>query len=184
MELLFEKLNAIRTLSSPFKSYLTENCEIFRFEAHQYALFQSRNPRLYFVSAGLSSADFMQSGNHQPVMFFGEGDFIPPSISTYKSKFIHTLKFYMPTVLLGITIAQAKYALRHFPEAPDLFLGIADHQIASGYARELFLRMPVQDRYNQLFTTNRQLFKECSSQQLAAYLNISQRQLMRLKQMK
>jgi len=185
MDLLFEKLNAITSLSSGLKTYLAEHIEKSPFIVNTHMPYHNfRSTMLYFVSSGYVGGVKLSNTKQVSLVIFSPGDFIVPSLTKPKREFINTLSFYTPAVLLAITVEDAKYALTLYPEAFELFVRIIDEQINNGNIRELFLRMPKQERYDYLFTSKPQLLMHCTAQQLASYLNLSKRQFMRLKNTK
>lgn len=185
MDLLFEKLNAITALSPPLKSYLVSHIESLPFIIHSYMPYHSfRSTMLYFVSSGYVGGVKLSNNKQLPLTIFSQGDFIIPSLTKSKKEFISALSFYTPAVLLAITLDDAKYALERFPEAFTLLITIIDEQIDNGNKRELLLRMPPKERYANLLATRPRLLLHCKSQQLADYLNISERNFTRFKHAK
>lgn len=185
MDLLFETLDAITPLSPSLRSYLAEHIDRVPFSSHTYTPYHNfRNSILYFVSSGYLGGVRLNTNGEVPLIFFSKGDFIIPSLVKQKPDFINTLTFYSPSLLLGISLEDAKNALHLFPETLDLFLWIIDQHINKGNRRELLLRMSAQERFSYLQKTHPRLFMHCTSRQLAGYLNISTRQLMRFKTMK
>jgi len=184
MDLLFKKLEAITALSSPLKSYLASHIQRMPFGIHTYTPYQTFNSCiLYFVSSGYVGGITMNNTHGIPLVFFSQGDFIIPYLIKPKKTFVNALTFYTPAVLLGISLPDARFALEAFPEAIDLFIEIIGEQIDNGNSRELLLRMPPQERYTDLLATKPRLLLHCKSQQIADYLNISKRQLVRFKRM-
>jgi len=182
MDLLFEKLNAITKLSPKLKSYLIDRIETLPFRKHTYTPYTSlRSSTFYFVVSGTLGGIRVSDTEDLPLILFSQGDFIIPSLTQPRKDFINDLSFYTAAVLLAITIDDAKHALASFPEAFLLFSGIIDKHIHDGNMRELLLRLPPQERFNSLFITRPHLLLQCNSIHIAAYLNVSKRQLMRLK---
>ena len=185
MDLLFKKLETISTLSPPLKSYLISHIESFPYNINTYTSLQSfKSSILFFVSSGYLGGVRQNDTEETPLVFFSPGDFIIPYLTKPNKEFVNTLSFYTPTVLLAISLEDAKFALEVFPEALELFIRIIEEQIKNGNRRELLLRMPAQDRYTNLIATKPKLLLYCNSQQLANYLNISKRHFMRFKNSK
>jgi len=182
MELLFKKLNTIKSVSPALQTYLEEHCSGFQFGLSEEVPYQLYSHEIiFFVTSGSLSGMIKPQNTVLPIVHYGPGDFIFPALTSLKDQFIDSLACHAPAKVLGLRLWDAKSALDIFPEAFDLFIGIIDEEMNKSHQRELFLRMKTEERYNFLFKNNRSLFMHYNSEQLAAYLNISKRQLMRLK---
>jgi hypothetical protein len=185
MDTLFEELRLITPISPQFKDFLLAHTVQFEFAAGGHLPYRTAaSAVIYFVAHGSLSGISKIDNREHPLVLYSKGDFIIPSLHRRYNEYYSKLYVINDAVLFGIDLARARMALTIYPETLDLLLGIMQHQIQKGYQRELFLRLPPKERFVSLFKHRPSLFLESSSALIAAYLNISKRQLIRYKKMK
>lgn len=179
---LFYQLNAIKPLSESFKNYLSDHLVDQKYDrGDQLPYRQSVSNTIYFVEDGLVSGTKMINDEKTILWFSNKNHFIVPSLTASREQFIQRLEFLKPTLLIGLELPFARQAIKLFPEALELFLGIIDKTIAESNERELFLRLSAEKRHQSIAAIIPFIFSECPSENLASYLNISLTQHYRIK---
>ena len=179
---LFNYLNSIRPLSPDLKKFLLANLIFDTFNIGDQLPYRPPiSTTLYFVNYGLLSGTHTQNHNKSTLWFSKEGSFILPLPNSTGKQFIDRIEFLKPTLLIGLESPLIQRTIDEFPETLSLFIRIIEQNRIESNNRELFLRLPSQERCSQLFNLMPNLFIDSNSDQLASYLNISKRQLMRIK---
>ena len=185
MDALIDKLNQIKPISVPLKDFLLTNVRMFEFEAGEHLPYRPpASYMIYFVDYGSLAGVNNSENRRDPVILYNKDDFIIPSLHNGCKEYFGQLVFMSPVKLFGIDVRTACGTLSVFPEALDLMFGLIQNHIQKGYQRETFLRLSPRERFSFLFTHKTSLFLESTSAHLAAYLNISKRQLFRYKNSK
>lgn len=180
---LFNYLNSIRPISLDLKKFLTNN--LVRDEFNTGDQLPYRPPvstTIYFVNYGLISGTNTRNHSKSTLWFSKDGTFILPLPGGTGKQFIDRIEFLKPTLLIGFESLLIKQAINEFPEALDLSIRILEQNRLESNNRELFLRLSAEERCSQLFKLMPNLYIDSNSEQLASYINISKRQLMRIKQ--
>lgn len=179
----FEHLNSIQPLSPALKNFLADNIVSHEFNSGDQLTYRPPvSTTVYFVKYGLISGTNTQNHNKSTVWFSKEGTFILPLLYTAGKQFIDRIEFLKHTLLIGLESPLIKQAIKEFPEAQNLFMNIQEQNRIESNNRELFLRLSAEDRCLYLFKLMPNLFIDSNSDQLASYINISKRHLMRIKQ--
>ncbi|HEY0176915.1 MAG TPA: hypothetical protein VGC08_11085 [Pedobacter sp.] len=179
---LFQTINHINPLSKGFQTYLSENLNYLQFNMGDhipYLLPVSHT--IYFIDYGITGGIRVSGYKKNTLWFADQGKFIFPEIMPSAKPFIERIEFLMPTLLIGMEMDIIIQAAAAFPEARQLLYGLSDRKLAEAHEREIFLRLSPDERFHSLVSATPALLIYSHAPQLASYLNISVRQLMRYK---
>lgn len=181
---LFSTLNSIKPMSKEFIAYLTENLIPYYFYSGDKMPYRPPVSRtIYFISYGIVGGIIVTHDQTETLWFAGEGQFICPGIMSSTKNFVERIEFITPTLMIGLELTTIITAISIFPEAMEILFGLLDQNRVEGNDREVLLRLSPGERVDIIANSIPILFMQAHAHQLASYLNISTRQLMRYKKM-
>lgn len=179
---LFTVLNSIKPMSAGFKTYLAENLVHHHFCSGDHMPYRPPVSRtIYFISYGIVGGIRIAHDQAETLWFSGEGQFICPGIIPSTVIFVERIEFLTSTHLIGLELTMIIKAIGLFPEAMEILFELLDQNRVESNEREVFLRLSPGDRFNLIANSIPILFIQAHAHQMATYLNISTRQLMRYK---
>lgn len=179
---LFTVLNSIKPMSAGFKTYLAENLVHHHFCSGDHMPYRPPVSRtIYFITYGIVGGIRIAHDQAETLWFSGEGQFVCPGIIPSTVIFVERIEFLTPTHLIGLELTMIIKAIGLFPEAMEILFGLLDQNRLESNDREVFLRLSPGDRFNLIANSIPILFIQAHAHQMATYLNISTRQLMRYK---
>lgn len=181
-ESLFSTLSAMKPVSLEFRDYLSKELIIQEFKEGTVITHRSEISQIiYFIAYGLVSGSKISNQTKHTYWYAGSGKFIIPDSKKQPNTSVESLEFLSPTLLIGLDINVVTESMTLFKEASHIFLQIWGNRINESTEREIFLRRPFQERFDQFYVGHSGTFGNSHMKNVASYFNTSLRNFERVK---